>query len=748
MKNLIKKAFLIVLCLLLVMSFAGCGETGILSDPVLFTEDHPVNKEDSFVAAENEQYQLKWDSSTKRIVLYDKLNDVNWSSTPRDIFEPELDEFGDPITNNPKLETTLMVEYIETNNFTVKTANAYVQSLNKGTYDIEKIENGFRITYYFDSLGFSVPVDYTLKEDGFSIGIDPSQIAEDGSNMVYRVHVAPFVCSVPNISEDSYLFYPSGNGAIIYADKQEEVGTSFEYDIYGGDSMYTPVISSYISNTENIKMPVFGAKTGNSAIMAIINKGAEVASLYTDIGDLNFGHSTIYPIFSIRGKQTTSKAINNATQYSEQYTHAKIEITYYPLYNENANYVGMANKYREYLINEKGLEDKQEKATVSLSLVGGTEIPDSFIGIPTTSLFATTTVTQAGDIIKDFSSNVKLSVVADLFGFGESGVDHGKPGGGLGIGDTIGTEKQVKSLAAMCKEEGIDLFFNYDMMHFSSNGSGLTTTNGGSAKGPSHTYQKKESYYLGHGGKSNADVYYHIGRLELPSFAKKVISHCNSLGVYGFTSHNLFNTVYSDCEDNRYIAGGNMGDDASAIIKSAKESGLAIMGYSANDYAAALSDIIIEAPIHSNFYNLFDEDIPFYQLVLKGYTSTYGVALNTVTDKNLALLRCVESGTGLRYSVMNNYGIDLLASEYQIFASRLYSDLKDEMVETVNSTADFYNAINDAKMTNHQILADGVRRVDYDNGTVVYVNYSKKAYESEHGTVDAGSYIYVKGVGR
>ena len=747
MKNLIKKAFLVVLCLLMVVSFAGCGKKGSLVNPLPFDPDHAVNMADSFIAAENEQYQLKWDAETKRIVLYDKINDVNWSSTPRDVFEPQVDEFGDTIKNHPKLETTLMVEYIETENFTVKTENALVQSINKKNCAFEKLDNGFRIIYYFNK-GFSIPVDYTLKEDGFSIGIDPSQITEDGSNLVYRVHIAPFACSVPNIAEDSYLFYPSGNGALIYADNEEEVGTFYEYDVYGGDSMYMPVIASNLSNNETIKLPVFGAKNGDFALMGVINQGAEVATLLTDIGDANLAHSTIYPVFSIRGKQTTAKAANNSTQYTDQYTHAKIEVTYYPLYNENANYVGMANKYREYLIEEKGLVDKEEKASVSLSIIGGTEIPDSFLGIPTTSLFATTTVTQAGDIIKDFSSNINLSVVADLFGFGVHGVDLGKPGGGLGIGGTIGTEKQVQSLASTCKDMGVDLFFNYDMMYFSSNGSGLTTTNGGAARGPSHTYQKKDAYYLGHGDRNRSNSYYHIGRLELADFSTKVISHCNSLGVYGFTSNNLFNTVYSDCVDNRYIAGGNMANDASAIIKSVKESGLAIMGNSANDYAAAISDIIIDAPIHSNFYNLFDEDVPFYQLVFKGYTSTYGVALNTVTDKNLALLRCIEAGSGLRYSVMNTYSVDLLTSDYQIFATRLYSDLKDDMIETVNSTADFYEAINDAKMINHQILADGVRRVDYDNGTVVYVNYSKQAYESEHGTVEADSYIYVKGVGR
>lgn len=744
MKNLFKRASLILLCLLLVLSFTACSG-GDLMMPLLFDENHPVQKADSFVAAENDRYQLKWDRENLRIVLYDKVKDVNWSSTPQDYMEPRYDADGTIIKNNAKLETTLLVEYIETENYTVKTQNAHTMSLKTGKYALEKIDNGFKITYYFDKIGISVPVTYTLKKDGFAIGVDPTQICESGTNLLYRIDLAPFMCSTPNIADDSYLFYPSGSGALIYADRQGEISTYFNDSVYGEDAMYTVVSNSYSSVTENIKMPVFGAKNGQQAMMGIITQGADLAAIECDLYNQNLGHNGVFTSFGIRGRQTTTKAVGSSkTQYSDQYTSAPIEVTYYPLYDADADYVGMAKRYRQYLTEERGLEDRQEKASVSVSLIGGTEIPTSFLGVPTTDLYATTTVKQAETILTELQNESKLPIVAELFGFGKSGVDIGKPAGGLGLNRSIGSEKEVKALASTCDSIGVDLYFNYDLLYFNSNGSGLRKAGNGSSKAPSGLYGKKTGYYLGRGSASS-ELYYLVARDCLIDLAEKAVKHCAGMGVKGFSSENLTSAAYADYAHNRYFSKGNMANDVQTILKSAKENGMRIMGFDANDYAAALSDNIIEAPLTSNGFNDFDLDVPFYQIVFKGYVPMFGTALNTVTDQQKTILRLAETGCSLRYSLMNNFDVTLLNSHYQIFNTRLYADQKDQLLETVSQMTDFYEAISDAKITNHKLINDDVREVTYDNGVTVVVNYGKADCESSIGTVKAESFIYAKG---
>jgi hypothetical protein len=78
----------------------------------------------------------------------------------------------------------------------------------------------------------------------------------------------------------------------------------------------------------------------------------------------------------------------------------------------------------------------------------------------------------------------------------------------------------------------------------------------------------------------------------------------------------------------------------------------------------------------------------------------------------------------------------------------LYSDNKDEIIETVNATADYYKTIEDAHIINHTVVNDDVRRIEYDNGTIVYVNYGEEVYVAADISAEVlpESYSYGKGV--
>lgn len=744
MKNLIKKLFIICLCLLLAFSMTACAKKGTLEKPLSLIEDFNAKKMDSFVAAQNEQFELKWDSEHKRVIIYDKIKNVNWSSVPRESMELQLDEFGYEITNNPRIEAPFMLNYVETAGFTEKSANPYVQSLGRGDYALEKVENGIKIIYHFKNLEIMIPIVYKLNDDNFSISIDTKEIRESGINKVFKINLAPFMCSVPNKTEDSYLLHPSGSGALIYADSEYEVGIPNTYDIYGQDGLYITPLNANFSNQENIKLPIYGVKNGNNALMAVVASGAEIGQINTDVGDAVTGYSNIYSTYFIRGITSTKKALTKV-QYSDEYAHALIEVKFFPLYDEEANYVGMANKYRSYLEKEKGLKDLKEDTSISLSLIGGTQIPTSILGVPTTKIFTATTVEQAGEIVKDLNKTTGLPIIADLFGFGKSGIDIGEPGGGLKVGSAFGSDKKLTAVAKELQNSGNEVYFNYDLINFSENGSGLTTVNGGAAKNPSHLYSRKYSFALGHGSPITTDFYYLIGRLELVDFAKKAVNHASELGVTGMTSHNFTSDAYSDFIDNKTIAKANMGNDVAEVLAYAKEKGVKYLGNSANDYAAVACDRIIEVPITSNKYNLYDVDIPFYQLVFKGYVPMYSTAINTITDDRTALLNCIESGTGLRYSVFNTFDVELATSKYQIFATRLYSDVKENIIANVNETKDFYLAIEDAKIKDHIVVSKDVRKVVYENGVTVFVNYGESEYISELGNVAAKSFVYGKG---
>ena len=749
MKSLLKKSLIIVLCLVMVLSLSACTKKNKddIVDPILFDKNHQNIHSDSFVITnDNSNYELRWDAENLRILLVNKTTGRISSVTPSNLLEDRTDENGFPVNNHPKLEGNIIIEYIDKlNNSVTKTANGYVQSLKSKTYSIEKTEDGkgFKLTYYFDKASISIPVIYSLLDDGIKMTVVPQEITETEDNLITKVSVAPFFCSVPNIDDDAYLFYPSGSGAIIEANNSSEISTYLSNDVFGKDALEGEFMGVSWSATETVRLPVFGSKNDNEGVLAVISEGADTAIVEADIGNATIGYSSIYATFKIRGSNIANK-VANGLQYSEQFAYTPMSVNFYPLDDEEASYVGMANRYRKFLIEEKGMTDKTEEASASISLVGGTNLNTSFLGMPKTEVYATTTVEDAEDILTDINEQLNLPVIADLYGFGSSGIDAGKPAGNLQIAKNIGNESQIKDLSNKCKELGIDLYFDYDLLHFTTDGLGLTITKGGSAKGPGHVYTKWQSFELGSSSASISS--YLIGRKELPVIAKKAVKHTVSMNVQGISFRKITSRAYSDYSYNRSIAKANMGNDVSAILKDAKDSGLKVLGNQANEYAAIYSDAIIDVPVTSSKYTVFDYDIPFYQLVFKGYVPMYGVAINTTTDQNHAILNCVEGGSNLKYTVMKNYDNSLLTSKIQIFNSLLYDDNKEKIVSIVNANADYFTAIADAHIINHVCINDDVRKIVYDNGVIVYVNYGYKDYESDMGKVDAGSYIYGKEV--
>lgn len=747
MKKLFKNSLLIVLCIAMVLSLAACGSSGeVLVDQALFDENHTNLTSDSFVITnDSSAFELHWDAENLRILLRNKTTGEFHSVTPSERLEPRTDENGFTINNHPKLETNIIIEYIDsTSSHSTKTASGYIRSLKTGTYSIEKTAdgNGFKLIYYFDNALISIPVVYTLLNDGIKMTILSEEIAEQDAYMINKVSIAPFFCSIPNIDDDAYLFYPSGSGAIINANNSDEISSYFSAEVYGEDALEGEFMQISANPSEYIRMPVFGAKNDDSGVLAIITEGAENALIEGDIGNSTIGYSALYATFKIRGTNVVKSF--TGIQYSEECAHTPMSVCYYPLSGEEANYVGMAKRYRKYLKEEKGMTDKDDKASVSISFVGGTVLDTSILGVPSKEVFATTTIMDAQNILTELNSKLDVPIVADLLGYGSSGIDPGKPAGNLKIAKTIGTEKQAKELSAKCKELGIDLYYDYDLIHFNSNGLGLTITNGGSAKGPGHVYTRWYSYRLG--DSQQGVMSYLVGRAELAGLAGKAAEHVKSMNIGGISFRKLTSLAYSDYAANRTIAKANMGNDVTEILKSVNASGLKILANQANDYAAINSDAIIDVPISSSLLSIFDYDVPFYQIVMKGYVPMYGAAINMTTNHDLTVLRCIESGSSLKYTLINNYDNDLLTSNTQIFNNLMYSDNSDEIISVVNQHTDFFKEIEDAHIVDHICINNDVRKIVYDNGIVVYVNYGDQAFVSELGSVEAGSYLYKKGV--
>ena len=144
---------------------------------------------------------------------------------------------------------------------------------------------------------------------------------------------------------------------------------------------------------------------------------------------------------------------------------------------------------------------------------------------------------------------------------------------------------------------------------------------------------------------------------------------------------------------------------------------------------------------HPHAALIFDDDIPFYQMALRGRTALSSESLNLATDREDQLLKAVEGGMGLAYTLTAKYDTKLIDSGVPVFYNSLYSDLKDGIVSDSKMLSELYGKIGNSAIKSHKIHGSGLRETVYENGVTVFVNYSSGELNSPAGSVRAHGFL-------
>ena len=759
MKNIKRKVCSVVcimLCSVLLLLGVGCGEKSAAL--LKFNMPEELDQFKTSCVAENSRYSLIWDAKEKRVVLYDRIKDCEWSYVPYESLNASYNDEGDEANIQPRVKSPIIVNYYATSTLIDNETNAVAQSINKGTYSMKAIANGIEITYYFEKFQFAVPVSFVLREDGIDISIDPNRIEENSEYCISSIVVAPFFCSISNKNagkDGHYIFYPSGSGTLLYPTYTGDDGTNSSESVFGEDLNIEKI--EMLTNTETIRMPVYGVVNKDKGVCAIIKSGAECAYLNTRIGQRLTGYSYVAAEFKIRGYQEAiqtlfTPSVVKTNIYANGFSPDILTVGFYPLYGDEATYANMANVYRNYLkdtgsFSKTGSDDR----ILNLKIIGGIETKKFNFGVPSTAMLTATTVNQAKDMVSELKNLTGASMNVNLIGFGASGNDIGVVAGNYKLNKAFGNKKDMQALAALCKEQGTNLYMNFDMVRFSSAGGGLSSAFG-KANATTGSFTTKNYYSINfRTPNANLRSYYLASRSKFNEIAEKIDAGASKLGLSGVSLDTLTSLVYSDYSDRAYYAGANFANQVTDIIDTFREDGYKVAGSDANYFAATNCDHVYDAPISSSKYRNYSVDVPFYEMVFKGYVSMSGTSLNLATNKNTALLKAVESGSGLQYTLVGDYNTQLITSAQNVFYGSLYWDkaiergVRTDIVDTVAGYKDCFEQVKNAEIINHKIINDDVRLTVFNNGVSIYVNYGNKDYAATEGTVTAGGYLVVKG---
>ena len=716
-------AFVVALCLLSA-SFTGCGKTEVKN---AYRSMGEVNI-GSQILASNSNYELYWDSDAKA-VLYKNKDGSYWSDI---LYQAYMD--GKIGTNG---SSPISITVFNNNKLSWDTVSSADEMGSAGNIVCKKIDNGIRVTYFFETYRIAIPIDYVLKKDHISISIDSSKILEDDIDYkLVSVSLARNFCSIKNTEENGFLVVPSGNGALMNVKETANGTLSYEAPVYGRDNA-SRVPMSYKDDQE-ARLPIFGSYSNGKGILGIVEEGEGSAVIRAEAANNRSGYSEIYVDMYVRGYDSFmyeyfgQNVFKVTKRVNDDISGQVLSVAYYPLYGEEADYNGMAKKYRSYLI-EKGELNKGDTTTspYSVTFLGGTNTTQSFFGIPYQRIEALTTFSQAKTILEQLKADNGILPEVRLLGYGDNGLRAGSIAGGSKYPSVYGSRNELSDLIDFCADT--NLFFDFDIINYTKSGNGFSVSSDVAKTAIMH----KAEIFPTTPTRKNDDKnpYYLLGRKNLITAGEKAIKKADKYSANAISFSSLGASAYSDYNDNKYINRNQIEEDASKIISSAKEKGYVTAVADANSYAACAADIIFDTTATSGNYDVFYCDIPLYQMVFHSYKPMYSEGVNITNNYDEVVAKSVAYGMGVGYYLTDGFvdkSDDL--SEYKLHTT-MFEDNSKKIYNTLVSDGFMkqYSSVANSELIKYELIDGVIARSEFGNGVVIYTNLSSKAAQSPIG---------------
>lgn len=597
---------------------------------------------------------------------------------------------------------------------------------------------------------FTVPLEYRLSGDQLTVSIPTDHIVESGGGKIGNIDLLSYF-GAAGTEETGYLFVPNGSGSLIYFNNGKQAADRYNQYVYGMDELNQSY--TVVEDTEKARLPVFGIKKENSAILAEITGGDTLANIIAEVsGDTN-SYNYTYSSFLIRGSEKVGMfgvdgvSADMPVLEKDMYD-VDLAVTYTFLTKEEASYSGMASNYRNELI-ERGELTKKTKASdlpFYLDLVGGVKLQQSFAGVPYLSAYPMTTFEEAEEIVDVFAENNIRNLRMNYLGWFNGGYYHDAPKK-VKVERKLGGKRDLASLNQKLEELGGVLYgdvafqkvsfeadyFNYKLessLYYTGYPVSFGRVNPATLRQTSSFGYMESMYDI----LSPRFLVRHVGK-----FTKGVAK----VELAGISLRDLADTIASDKKRTNVI---NRQESKQIILgqfEKLNETMEKLMASGGNAYSFAYVDDLINVPSSHNPFYLVDKEVPFYQMVIHGCIDYSSGAINLTDSYNEEeiILRLIEFGSAPHFTFSYKESSNIKYSALNTMFSTQYKSWMEDAVSIYEKTNEALEPVVNARITEHIELQDGVKKITYDNGVFIYINYNQEEVKIESITVPAKSYV-------
>lgn len=685
--------------------------------------------------AESDSYKLYLYEPTMSVILENKASGQVMYSTL-------MDKDDDGVNNKTwtaYMQSGIVLSAIKGVNDTYQVD--LVSSKNKISYEYK--ENGFVASIEFKEYDFGLSVEVALEGDELVVRVPEDSIYENGSAYIGTVSLFPMMGYSYLDAKEGYMFIPDGNGALIYLDdKDGRYSSGFSQVIYGADAGFTDSTTEVllwdrydtVDDPEKVLAPVFGMMHTEDKMgyLAIVEDGNQRASIEAHPNGVMVNYNRCFAKFTLR--KIYVQPLNNSnsgtvTQAEADRTHSDLQIRYVMLVNEEADYSGMAVAYREYLQAKGMLEatDTEYKTRVDFL---GTEREEFMVFKRAVTM---TTTEQMEEIFTDLQSNGVDGVLSVYKGWQAGGL-YDVPITKYKADSKLGGTSAVTNLINNWAEKNYDVYL-YNEALLSNPEESNTTFN---------AVKKINKRKLEITSRDNV---YQTFNYVLPFKSETILDKfvesytdkdVNNLALAG-VSNNIFSYSYSgkfytrfDCANTYQNIVSSVAEKTNLILEEPFE------------FLWKDTQAFLDMPLGSSAYMYEDEEIPFMSMVLKGSVPMYSDYVNFQANKNEFKLQMIEAGVYPSFYLTYADSADLIYTKSSDLYSTKYDTYRDTVIAYDAEFKEIADATAGAYILRHDKVATGVNKITYDNGVVIYVNYTDKAVVAGDVTVEALSAKVVK----
>lgn len=672
-----------------------------------------------------------------------------WYSSPLDW---ESDDFSSGYNKNA-LASLLQVNTKDSKG-SFYPSNSYMNSVSRGGFKVAREDDGFVLNHNFKRDGFFIPLHVALEDNSLVVKVYFNEIEEEeedpestlGVLRLLDITLLPYFGAAPK-GEKGYIFVPDGSGAIINFDNQKSNSVYNQY-VYGRDKSVVPTMKKTVS--EDIYLPVFGLSREKAGFIAIVeeNKSNSIISAGTSGQITSYNNVTSKCIirdidtFSFRERTGTPRNIsifqNRDMPNSEEFYSVR-----YIFLNEDENsYVGMADKYREYLQEKE--EFPQEKTdknfSMALNFIGAGTKKKGILGIPMKVNIPFTPFNSVIDSVETLKSEGVDDFVVKFDGWMNGGI-FGKYPASPKPAKSLGGKKGFKNLISYLKENFIDFYVGGDFVNvYKSDVRHIKelSANRQINKSPAVIPDYRMSTF---DEKTTGDTYpYWMMRLPVVKkfYDKFLRKFSKKYGNLGIAPDSLGNKVGSD-----FGKKGNSRDKTAQGFEELLDKTAAknpVLLSRPFDYGLKSASYITDVPVNSSDYDIENYSIPFYQMLIKGYIPFSNLSANRALNKNDYFLQLLETGSDISYLWITENQEELRDSRLQSYSFAYAPDWIDEAVETYKELKPILQNLSGQKIVEHKVYENGARITVYENGIKILTNYSDKIATVDGLSAQAHSY--------